>query len=134
MNIVGGEFYSLPSAKFSLVRRNVLNSTFWRYLLILSLLFIIWGEFFVSGGLLSQLTFNFAIFYPLGFLVGYRSRSENIRSAYIAAYSFNSLSYMIASFSEIPIESWTMVVLDFVSVGLILKAGMMMGLRAQSKE
>ncbi|HZK84234.1 MAG TPA: hypothetical protein VFC58_06050 [Desulfosporosinus sp.] len=111
-----------------------MNSTFWRYLLILSLLFIIWGEFFVSGGLFNQLTFNFAIFYPLGFLVGYRSRSENIRSAYIAAYSFNSLSYMIASFSEIPIESWTMVVLDFVSVGLIVKAGMMMGLRAQSKE
>lgn len=111
-----------------------MNSAFWRYLLILSLLFIIWGEFFVSGGVLNQLAFNFAIFYPLGFLVGYRPRFENIRSAYIAAFSFNILSYLVASISEIPIESWTMVVLDFVSLGFFLKAGMIMGQRAQSKE
>ena len=111
-----------------------MNSVFLRYLLILSLLFIFWGEFFVSGGVLIQLTFNFAIFYPLGFLVGYRPRFENIRTAYIAAFSFNILSYLIASISEIPIESWTIVVLDFVSVGFFLKAGMIMGQRAQSKE
>jgi len=111
-----------------------MNSAFWRYLLILSLLFIFWGEFFVSGGVVNQLTFNFAIFYPLGFLVGYRSRLENIRTAYIAAFSFNSLSYLVASISEVHIESWIMVFIDFVSVGFILKAGMFMGQRAQSKE
>ena len=111
-----------------------MNSAFWRYLLILSLLFIIWGEFFVSDGVFNQLTFNFAIFYPLGFLVGYRSQLENKRTAYIAAFSFNLLSYLVASISEIPIESFTMVVLDFVSVGVLVKAGMFMGLRAQVKE
>lgn len=111
-----------------------MNFAYWRYLLILSLLFIIWGEFFVSGGVLNQLTFNFAIFYPLGFLVGYRSRLENMRSAYIAAFSFNILSYLVASISEVPIESWTLVVLDFVSVGFFLKAGMIIGKRSQSKE
>jgi hypothetical protein len=111
-----------------------MNSAFLRYLLILSLLFIIWGEFFVSGGVLNQLAFNFAIFYPLGFLVGYRPQLENIRSAYIAAFSFKILSYLLASISEVPIESWTMVVLDFASVGFFLKAGMIMGQRAQSKE
>jgi len=58
---------------------------------------------------------------------------ETIRSAYIAAFSFNSLSYMMASLFGIPIESWTMVVIDFVSVGFFLKAGMMIGQRAQSK-
>ncbi|KUO71829.1 MAG: hypothetical protein APF81_03700 [Desulfosporosinus sp. BRH_c37] len=111
-----------------------MNLAYWRYLLILSLLFIIWGEFFVSGGVLNQLAFNFAIFYPLGFLVGYRYPRENIRSAYIAAFSFNILSYLIASISGIPIESWTMVVVDFVSVGFFLKAGMIIGQRARSKE
>ena len=111
-----------------------MNSAFWRYLLILSLLFIIWGEFFVTGGILNQLALNFAIFYPLGFLAGYRARFEDIRSAYIAAFSFNILSYLIAIFSEIPIVSWTIVVLDFVSVGFFLKAGMIMGQHAQSKE
>jgi len=111
-----------------------LNSAFWRYMLILSLLYIIWGEFFVSGGVLNLLTFNFAIFYPLGFLVGLRSPSENIRSAYISAYLFNSLSYLVASTSAIPIESWIMVFLDFVSVGFFLKAGMIIGQRTLSKE
>ena len=111
-----------------------MNSAFWRYLLILSLLFIIWSEFFVSGGVLNQLAFNFAIFYPLGFLVGYRRRFENIRSAYTAALLFNILSYLVASISEIPIESWTMVVLDFVSVVFFLKVGMIMGQRTQTKE
>ena len=111
-----------------------MNSKLWRYLLILSLLFIIWGEFFVSGGVLNQLAFNFAIFYPLGFLVGYRPSFENIRLAYIAAFLFNSLSYLLASILEVPIESWTLIVLDFVSVGFYLKAGMIIGQRAQSKE
>lgn len=109
-----------------------MNRTFWRYLLILSLLYIIWGEFFVSGGVLSQLAFNFAIFYPLGFLVGYRPRFESITIAYIAAFSFNILSYVIATVSGIPIESWAMAVLDFISVGFFLKAGMTIGQRAQS--
>lgn len=111
-----------------------MNSVYWRYLLILSLLFIIWGGFFVSGSVLSQLFFNFAIFYPLGFLVGYRPRLENIRSAYITAYSFNSFSYVVAIISEIPIGSWTMVIIDFVSVGFLLKVGMIIGHRAQSEE
>lgn len=108
-----------------------MNTAFWRYLLILSLLFLIWGEFFVSGGALNQLAFNFAIFYPLGFLVGYRPTLEDIRTAYFAAFSFNIFSYLVATISEIPIESWTMVVLDFVSVVILIKAGIMMGQRAQ---
>ncbi|EGW36248.1 hypothetical protein [Desulfosporosinus sp. OT] len=111
-----------------------MNSAFWRYFLILSLLFIFWGEFFVSDGLLSQLTFNFAVFYPLGFLVGYRSRPENLRSAYLAAIIFNTLTYLVAVISGIPIEGWTLVVLDFISLFIFLKIGMIMGHRAQAKE
>lgn len=111
-----------------------MNTAFWRYLLILSLLFIIWGEFFVSGGALNQLAFNFAIFYPLGFLVGYRPKMEDNRTAYLAAVVFNIFSYVVASVSDISVESWTMVVLDFASVGLLLKAGIMIGHRSQSKE
>lgn len=111
-----------------------MNSAFWRYFIILSLLFIFWGEFFVSGGPLNQLTFNFAIFYPLGFLVGYRPRIENLRSAYLAAFAFNFSSYLVAGISGITVESWIMVVLDFISLIFFLKAGTFMGQRAQSKE
>lgn len=110
-----------------------MNSAFWRYQLILSLLFIFWGEFFVSGGALNQLAFNFALFYPLGFLVGYRPLLENLRSAYLAAFLFNLFSYLVAVISGIPIESWTIVVLDFISLIFFLKTGTIIGQRAQSK-
>ncbi|MDR3540130.1 MAG: hypothetical protein P4L69_04060 [Desulfosporosinus sp.] len=111
-----------------------MNSAFWRYTLILSVLFIFWSQIFVADGLLNQLTFNFALFYPLGFLVGYRPRLENLRAAYLAALLFNSLSYLIAGISGIPIESWTIVGLDFISLLVFLKVGMIIGRRAQVKE
>ena len=110
-----------------------MNLTFWRYQLILSLLFIFWGEFFVSGGVLNQLALNFALFYPLGFLVGYRPLLENQRIAYLAAFLFNGLSYLVASISGIFAESWTIVILDFISLVVFLRAGMVIGRRAQSK-
>ncbi|AFQ44641.1 hypothetical protein [Desulfosporosinus meridiei] len=111
-----------------------MNLAFWRYLLILSLLFIFWGEFFDSGGTLNQLAFNFALFYPVGFLVGYRGKSENLSSAYIAAFLFNLLSYLIAYLVEFPIESWLIVVADFTSLVVYLNIGIYVGRRAQSKE
>ncbi len=123
----------LALTKFSL-REVPMNFAFWRYQLILSLLFLFWGEFFVSRGILNQLTFNFAIFYPLGFLVGYRRRHEDLRSAYLAALIFNLLSYLLAYLADVPIGSWTLVILDFTSLIVILNIGNYIGLRAQSKE
>jgi hypothetical protein len=111
-----------------------MNFAFWRYQLILSLLYFFWGEFFVTGGALNQLAINFALFYPLGFLVGYRRQYENIRLAYLAALIFNLLSYVIASVVEIPIESLIMVVIDFLSLFIFLKIGMYIGQRTQPKE
>lgn len=111
-----------------------MNFAFWRYQLILSLLFIFWGEFFVSGGILNQLIFNFALFYPLGFLVGYRQKYEDLNTAYLASITFNLLSYLLAYFVEFPIESWTIVVLDFASLVAFLNIGMYIGRRSQAKE
>lgn len=111
-----------------------MKSLFLRYLLILSLLYIFWGEFFVAGGVLNQLTLNFAIFYPLGFLVGYRRQYENLRSAYFAALIFNLLSYVMATLVQVPIGNGLMIILDYVSLFIFLKVGMYIGLRAQSKE
>ena len=111
-----------------------MNSVFWRYQLILGLLLIIWSEFFISGGVLNQLAFNFALFYPVGFFAGYRRHFEDPRSAYHAAFSFNLLSYLIASMGGIPIESLTIVAVDFVSLFFFLKVGTIIGQRAQSKE
>jgi hypothetical protein len=111
-----------------------MKSAFLRYILILSLLFIFWGQFFDSDGPLNQLAFNFALFYPLGFLVGYRPQQENLQSAYFSALVFNAVSYLVAGIAGIPIERWTLVILDFVSLLFFLKVGMIVGRRAQAKE
>lgn len=111
-----------------------MNYAFWRYQLILSLFYIFWVEYFDSGGILNQLAFNFSVFYPLGFFVGYRPKYEDQRTAYFAAFIFNLLSYLITYLFKIPIESWVLVILDFVSLVVFLKIGMYIGRRAQSKE
>lgn len=111
-----------------------MNFAFWRYLLILILLYLFWGDFFVSGGILNQLVFNFAVFYPLGFLVGYRYKHENLGSAYLASLIFNLLSYLIAVLFEFPINSWIIVVIDFTSLVVFLNIGMYIGRRTQTKE
>ncbi|HWQ40572.1 MAG TPA: hypothetical protein VN456_00880, partial [Desulfosporosinus sp.] len=104
-----------------------MNAAFWRYQLLLGLLYIVWIDFFTSGGVLNQLVFNFALFYPLGYLAGYRRHFEDLRSAYLAAFSFNLLSYLIIFIAGIPIESWTIVPVDFVSLIFFLKVGMIIG-------
>lgn len=110
-----------------------MNTAFWRYLLLLGLLFIFWSEFFVSGGALTQLALNFALFYPLGFLVGYRPRKENLATAYFAGFLFNLFSYYLAFIYGIKIESFAMVILDFSSFIFFVKLGAIFGKRAQSK-
>ncbi|TGE32272.1 hypothetical protein [Desulfosporosinus sp. Sb-LF] len=110
-----------------------MNFAFWRYQLLLTVLFLFWGGFFVTGGALNQIAFNFAVFYPLGFLVGYRPQVENERTAFLAALLFNLLSYVVARASAISIQSW-IVVIDYMSLFIFLKAGLIIGHRAQSKE
>lgn len=111
-----------------------MNAAFWRYQLLLALLYIVWIDFFTSGGVLNQLVFNFALFYPIGYLAGYRRYFEDLRSAYLAAFSFNLISYLIIYMAGIPIESWIIVPVDFVSLMFFLKVGMIIGQRVQSKK
>lgn len=108
-----------------------MNSAFRRYMVILILLFIIWGKYFVWSGFLNQIALNFAIFYPLGFWVGYRSQFENVRVAYATAFAFNILNYLLVIYLGVRIEDWATVVLDFVSVGFLIKIGLIMGRRTQ---
>lgn len=107
-----------------------MRSGFWRYQLIMIVLFIFWSNFFVSGGVLNQVTFNFAVFYPLGFLVGYRSNVENLRSAYFSALLFNCTSYVLAVAAGIPMLDWKLIVSDFLSLIFVLEIGRMVGKRA----
>ncbi|MGC7872462.1 hypothetical protein ACPUYX_13155 [Desulfosporosinus sp. SYSU MS00001] len=110
-----------------------MNNAFWRYMLLLGLLYLFWSEFFVSGGILTQLALNFAIFYPLGFLVGYRPQQESLAAAYITGFIFNSLSYVVAYSYGIPLGNWPMVILDFASFIMVVKVGAIIGKRAHEE-
>jgi hypothetical protein len=111
-----------------------MKSDFWRYQLILTILFVFWSNFFVTGSFLDQLVFNFALFYPLGFLVGYRSNFENRRIAYFSAFLFNCSSYVLAIASGVPIQDWKIVIFDFVSVIFILEIGRIKGKHANHNQ
>lgn len=107
-----------------------MESHFWRYQIILIVLYIFWSNFFDARGLLNQLVFNFALFYPLGFLVGYRSNLENLGTAYFSAFLFNSLSYVLAMSEGVLIQGWKIIIVDYLSVLIILEIGRIIGKHA----
>ncbi len=92
--------------------------SFWRYQLILVLLFIVWGQFFTVGTLANQVAFNFAVFYPVGFLGGYRK--EKKFNLFGAALIFNILTYLLALLNGVRIEDWLIVPVDFISLLILL--------------
>ncbi|MDP4126374.1 MAG: hypothetical protein Q8912_05465 [Bacillota bacterium] len=111
-----------------------MKSYFWRYQTILFLLYIFWSDFFTMGGPFNQLFFNFALFYPLGFLVGYRPNFGNLRMAYFSAFLFNFSTYVVAVLTGISIDSWVIIIIDFFSLILFLEAGRLMGKLAQDNQ
>ncbi len=105
--------------------------SFWRYQLILVLLYIVWGQFFTAGTLANQVAFNFAVFYPVGFLGGYRK--EKIFNVFGAALVFNSLTYLLALLNGVRIENWLIVPVDFISLLILLGAGLYISQRMYKK-
>lgn len=99
--------------------------SFWRYQVLLVLLFIFWSQFFIPENLAIQLVFNFAVFYPIGFLGGYRK--EDKYSLLGAVLVFNSLTYLLALLTGFRIEDWLIVPIDFISLVIFIEAGYYFG-------
>ncbi|MHB8125493.1 MAG: hypothetical protein ACYDEJ_07595 [Desulfitobacteriaceae bacterium] len=99
--------------------------SFWRYQLILVLLFIVWGQFFTAGTLANQVAFNFAVFYPVGFLGGYRKEKKFY--LFGAALVFNTLTYLLALLNGVLIEGWLIVSVDFISLFILMEVGFYIG-------
>jgi len=99
--------------------------SFWRYQLILVLLYIFWSQIFTVENLANQIVFNFAVFYPVGFLGGYRK--ENKLSLLGAVLVFNSLTYLLVFLTGSRIENWLSVPLDFISLIIFLEVGYYFG-------
>jgi hypothetical protein len=104
---------------------------FWRYQLILVLLFILWGQFFTAGTIYEQIVFNFAVFYPIGLLGGYRK--EKKLYLYGAVLVFDCLTYLLTFLSGMRIENWLLVPVDFVSLLIFTEVGYFMGKRINTK-
>lgn len=99
--------------------------SFWRYQVILLLLFIFWSQFFTDEAMANQLVFNFAVFYPVGFLGGYRK--ENKFSLFGAVLIFNSLTYLFVFLTGGRIEDWLIVPIDFSSLAIFTGIGYFIG-------
>jgi hypothetical protein len=99
--------------------------SFWRYQVMLVLLFIFWSQTFNFGTPGNQLVFNFAVFYPVGFLGGYRK--ENKFSLFGAVLVFNSLTYLLTLLTGSRIEDWLIVPIDFISLVIFIEVGYYFG-------
>lgn len=117
--------------------------SFWRYQLILVLLYFFWSIFFTSPTptIFSQIAFNFAVFYPVGLLAGHQNQKgdtkKNILEVCFAALVFNLLTYGLAYLGGITFQewsqNWSLVLIDFLSMFLLIGLGMIFGDRLRKK-
>ncbi|KLU62141.1 hypothetical protein CEB3_c15040 [Peptococcaceae bacterium CEB3] len=106
---------------------------FWRYGAILFLLYFIWSGVFTAETYLSQVAFNFAVFYPVGFLAGYVEQKSGIREVLTAALVYNLLTYVLTYLAGIEVQDWSMVGVDFLSLIIIVLIGVWMGRRVSGQ-
>jgi hypothetical protein len=81
-------------------------------------------------GWISQIIFNFAIFYPLGFAsiyIGKKFKQKQRWTVFFAALVFNALTYLLAYSEEIPLNLGWKTALDFGSMLLFVAAGQYFG-------
>lgn len=107
--------------------------SFWRFQLFLFLLYLVWGNFFTAETLINQAVFNFAVFYPVGFLEGYWPAPGGKKEIYQAAVIFNCLTYLIAFVSGVYVQNLFVVFADFLSMIIFVQLGIVMGRRLKEK-
>ena len=107
---------------------------FWRYQIILFLLFFLWGGFFTAGTILNQIGFNFAVFYPVGLYAGYRRDRDRLGELYAAVLIFNLFTYALA-YSDGGLQALpdlALIGIDFLSMAVITGIGFAMGRKMRS--
>ena len=110
------------------------NSTFrlvnWHYVMVLVSLYLIWGEFFPEPTWINQVVFNFALFYPVGFMSGYFKDAGGIFRVFRIAFLFNVMTYVLAYTANVKIPL-LLVGIDFFTMLLFLYLGILMGKRIE---
>jgi hypothetical protein len=89
-------------------------------------LYFIWGGFFVERTWINQVVFNFAVFYPVGFVNGYFQHARGPFRVFRAAVLFNVITYLIAiaTGETIPL---LLAGLDFITLFLFITLGIRIG-------
>jgi uncharacterized membrane protein YcaP (DUF421 family) len=95
-------------------------------------LYWLWGGFFSEQTLVNQLVFNFALFYPVGFMNAYFKDSRGVLSVFQVAVIFDLATYIPALILAIDIPL-SMVGIDFLTMALFLLLGTFIGKKASNR-
>lgn len=104
----------------------------WHYAVVLVSLYFIWGEFFPEPTFINQVVFNFALFYPVGFMNGYFKDAGGAFPVFRAAFLFNLITYVlvISAGQSVPL---LLAGVDFLTLFLFLYFGILMGKRTRTR-
>lgn len=101
----------------------------WHLGLLMFAFYLFWGGYFTELSFATQIVFNFAIFYPAGFMAGYFSTRSRLRDVFLTGFLFNCLTYGLAFVGGQSIEVGYVGV-DFISMCLWIYTGILVGKRA----
>ncbi|AHF06661.1 hypothetical protein [Desulfitobacterium metallireducens] len=100
----------------------------WYFGLFMFAFYLFWGGYFTDLSVASQIVFNFAVFYPAGFLAGYFSKRSRLRDVFLSGFLFNSLTYGLA-FAGGQTVKLGYVGVDFITMILWIYIGIFVGKR-----
>lgn len=103
----------------------------WHYAMVLMSLYFIWGEFFPEPTFINQVIFNFALFYPIGFMNGYFEDAGGALPVFRMAILFNLMTYGLVILAGISIPL-LLAGVDFLTLFLFLYLGIVMGKRTKT--
>lgn len=102
----------------------------WHYAMVLVGLYFIWGEFFPEPIWINQVVFNFALFYPVGFISGYFKDPGGIQRVIRISFVFNLMTYVLAIAARVKIPFY-LAGIDFLTMVLFIYLGTLMGKRIE---
>lgn len=102
----------------------------WHYFLVMGSLYFLWGAYFLELTWINQVVFNYAVFYPVGFINGYFQNAKQSFLVYRAAMLFNILTYVIVITAGGTIP-FPLVGLDFFTMFLFIILGTKIGYRSR---
>lgn len=104
----------------------------WHYAVVLVSLYFIWGEFFPEQTFINQVVFNFALFYPVGFMNGYFKDPGRAIPVFRMVIVFNLMTYVLVIASGISVPL-LLACVDFLTMFLFVYLGIFMGRRTRTR-